>query len=82
MIKIRCVYEHNGENTILYANNFIDAYTRGASLHMAMEKMHQEVNAYLDWCGKSMDGAVCRIERRFMVKYQGLHRKCMYIRKM
>lgn len=39
MEKIRCVYEHNGEDTILYAENVIGAYTRGASLDEALEKM-------------------------------------------
>lgn len=54
-MKIRCVYEHNGEDTILYAENFIGAYTRGASLSIAMEKMYQEVSSYAEWCGKRPD---------------------------
>ncbi|MCM1386169.1 MAG: hypothetical protein NC231_02490 [Bacillus sp. (in: Bacteria)] len=48
-MKIRCVYEHNGDDTILYADNFIGAYTRGASLKAAMEKMNREIASYLDW---------------------------------
>ena len=28
-MKIRCVWEHNGDDSILYADNFVGAYTRG-----------------------------------------------------
>lgn len=55
MIKIRCVYEHNGEDTILYSDNYIGAYTRGPSLNIAKGKMDQEINSYLRWCGKGLD---------------------------
>lgn len=46
-MKIRCVWEHNGEDTILYADNYIGAYARGASLDMALGKMEKEVASYL-----------------------------------
>ncbi|MBD5453956.1 MAG: hypothetical protein HDR30_06560 [Lachnospiraceae bacterium] len=55
-MKIRCVYEHNGDDTILYADNFIGAYTRGASLQMAMDKMNREVASYLNWCNAAQYG--------------------------
>ena len=32
---INCVWEHNGSDTLLYAANFIGAYTRGESLEIA-----------------------------------------------
>ena len=48
-MKIRCVWEHNGEDTLLYADNFPGAFTRGASKKMAMEKMGKEVESYLRW---------------------------------
>lgn len=48
-MKIRCVYEHNGNDTILYADNYIGAYTRGASLAEAMGKMNREIASYLEW---------------------------------
>ena len=35
---IKCVREHNGDDTLLYAANLPGAYTRGASLEIAMEK--------------------------------------------
>lgn len=55
-MKIRCVYEHNGDDTILYADNFIGAYARGASLQMAMDKMNREVASYLNWCNAAQYG--------------------------
>lgn len=53
-MKIRCVWEHNGEDTILYADNCIGAYARGASLDMALGKMEKEVASYLEWCKKEV----------------------------
>ena len=36
---INCVWEHNGNDTLLYATNFVGAYTRGESLEIAKTKM-------------------------------------------
>ena len=36
---IHCVWEHNGNDTLLYATNFVGAYTRGESLEIAKAKM-------------------------------------------
>ena len=55
-MKIRCVYEHNGDDTLLYADNFIGAYARGASLQIAMNKMNREVASYLNWCNAAQYG--------------------------
>lgn len=46
---IRCVWEHNGNDTLLYSDNYIGAFTRGASLEIALNKMEQEVKSYLCW---------------------------------
>ena len=51
-MKIRCVWEHNGNDTLLYADNFVGAYTRGESLDVAIAKMPAEIKAYLKWLGK------------------------------
>lgn len=53
-MKIRCVWEHNGNDTILYSDNFVGAFTRGASKELALEKMKEEVKSYLNWCGKEI----------------------------
>ncbi|MFT4145673.1 MAG: hypothetical protein QM644_14570 [Mobilitalea sp.] len=46
---IRCVWEHNGEDTILYSDNYIGAFTRGKTKEIALKKMQAEVKSYLDW---------------------------------
>ncbi|MBE5773688.1 MAG: hypothetical protein E7337_07115 [Clostridiales bacterium] len=52
-MKIGCVWEHNGQDTILYACELPGAYARGASRDEAMGKMHGEVLRYLKWAGRS-----------------------------
>ena len=59
---INCVWEHNGRDTLLYAVDFVGAYTRGKTLEAAVRKMQAEICSYLKWCGKkavtSMDIAI------------------------
>jgi hypothetical protein len=50
-MKIRCVWKHNGNDSILYADNFIGAFTRGASIDEAIQKMPSEIKSYLKWKG-------------------------------
>lgn len=50
-MKAYCVWEHNGNDTLLYAVDYIGAYTRGESLEIAKAKMPQEIIAYLKWLG-------------------------------
>ena len=49
---MRCVWEHNGNDTLLYSVDNIGAYTRGISLEAAMSKMSAEIEAYSLWCGQ------------------------------
>lgn len=51
-MQIRCVWEHNGGDSLLYAENLIGAFTRGASLDIALAKMPQEAASYLKWRGE------------------------------
>ena len=53
---INCVWEHNGNDTLLYATNFVGAYTRGESLEIAKEKMPQEIVSYCRWLGVDATG--------------------------
>lgn len=46
IVKIECVWEHNGNDSILYANNFIGAFTRGATKEEAIGKMPLEIASY------------------------------------
>ena len=50
-MKIRCVWEHNGGDSLLYADNFVGAFTRGASKDSALRKMPAEIKSYLRWKG-------------------------------
>ena len=51
-MKVECVWEHNGSDTLLYAINLPGAYTRGTSLGNALAKMEQEAKSYLRWAGE------------------------------
>ena len=51
---INCVWEHNGDDTLLYAIDFIGAYTRGVSLEIAKAKMPGEICSYLKWSGEDI----------------------------
>lgn len=57
-MKINCVWEHNGEDTILYASNFVGAFTRGRSKSEAIRKMPVEIKSYLKWKGDLTFGAL------------------------
>lgn len=48
-MNISCVWEHNGNDTILYATELPGAYTRGKTLEVALGKMKAEIRSYLKW---------------------------------
>ena len=49
---VNCVWEHNGNDTLLYAIDYIGAYARGESLEIAKAKMPGEIISYLKWLGE------------------------------
>ena len=49
---MKCVWEHNGNDTLLYSVEYVGAYTRGNSLEAAMAKMRAELEAYSSWKGQ------------------------------
>lgn len=51
-MKIKCFWEHNGADTLLFATNFLGAYTRGKSLDIAKCKMPIEIKSFNEWRGK------------------------------
>lgn len=57
-MRIECVWEHNGDDTLLYAANLPGAYARGAGKEIAVQKMEQEVRSYLKWKGCAAPEAV------------------------
>ena len=48
---MKCVWEHNGNDTLLYSVDYVGAYTRGSSLETAISKMRAEIESYSLWCG-------------------------------
>ena len=55
-MKIKCVWEHNGNDSLLYSTNYIGAFTRGETKEVALSKMQGEVKAYLRWKEESGQG--------------------------
>ena len=51
-MKINCVWEHYGNDSILFANNFVGAFTRGASKEEAIRKMPEEIRRFQRWLGE------------------------------
>ena len=54
VMKIKCVWEHNGNDTLLYSTDYIGAYTRGKNLEEALQKLPQEIASYCKWCGEDI----------------------------
>ncbi len=52
-MKINLIWEHNGDSSILYAENFPGAFTRGENLQSALEKMPGELRSYALWSGEA-----------------------------
>ena len=55
---VNCVWEHNGNDTLLYAVDYIGAYTRGESLEIAKAKMPGEILSYLKWLGEDVTDSI------------------------
>lgn len=51
-MKCHLYWEHNGGDTLLYSTDFLGAYTRGASLEIALNKMPGELRSFLTWSGQ------------------------------
>lgn len=57
-MKVYCVWEHNGNDTLLYAVDYIGAYTRGESLEIAKAKMPDEIASYFRWLGEDVSDSM------------------------
>lgn len=53
-MKIKCVWEHNGNDSLIYSGNLIGAFTRGVSKKDALKKMESEIISYCAWAGQSV----------------------------
>lgn len=63
---MRCVWEHNGNDTLLYSLDHMGAYTRGDSLETAMRKMQREIADYCVWSGEQpvLDGNIQIVQEK------------------
>ena len=52
---MKCVWEHNGDDTLLYSVDCVGAYARGENLAVAAEKMKTEIEAYTVWCNQNVE---------------------------
>lgn len=46
---MKFVWEHNGNDTLLYSMDYIGAYSRGENLDVAINKMNVEIESYSIW---------------------------------
>ena len=53
-----CVWEHNGDDSLMYVSELPGAYTRGTSREIALEKMPIEISAYLKWCSRPIPTSI------------------------
>ena len=53
-MKMECIWEHNGDDTLLYAKDYVGAFTRGENLEVASKKMKNEILAYSSWLGNDL----------------------------
>lgn len=53
-MQINCIWEHNGGDSIIYAENFVGAFTRGESKDAALRKMPAEIKSYISWRGGAL----------------------------
>lgn len=49
MSTIRCVWEHNGGDSLLHAVDALGAFSRGESVEVAVGKMRAEIASYRRW---------------------------------
>ena len=51
-MKLFCVWEHNGSDSLVFVENLPGAFSRGASKEEALAKIPVEAGAWLRWAGK------------------------------
>lgn len=53
-MKIKCIWEHNGNDSLIYAENCVGAFARGESLEVALQKLPIEIQSYYAWLGEDV----------------------------
>lgn len=54
-MKLSCIWEHNGNDTLLYVRELPGAYARGRNLEIAAGKLPSEVRCWCKWAGLAME---------------------------
>ena len=57
-MKIECIWEHNGDDTLLYAKDEVGAFARGENIDIAMQKMKTEIQSYFAWKGNTLSDEI------------------------
>lgn len=68
MNEILCVWEHNGDNSMLWADNLPGVATRGTSLSEAISKMPAECASFCDWAGLAHSNFQIRVTSEYTTK--------------
>ena len=55
---IKTAWEHNGNDTLLYAIDFPGAFSRGESPEIALAKMPEEIRSYAQWCNQKIEDEI------------------------
>ncbi|MCM1195002.1 MAG: hypothetical protein NC332_03610 [Firmicutes bacterium] len=61
-MKLKCFWEHNGDDTLLYPIDYAGAYARGETLEIAVNKMYDEIKSFCAWSGQPLDGNEFTVE--------------------
>lgn len=57
-MNVECVWEHNGNDSLLHAGSHPGAFTRGETREIALGKMENEIRAYLRWKNEPCDAPI------------------------
>lgn len=55
---VYCTWEHNKNDSLIYSNNVIGAFTRGSSKEEALQKMPIEIETYFFWTGETPPSSI------------------------
>lgn len=57
-MNIECIWEHNGDDTLLHAKDWVGAFARGENIDIAMQKMKTEIQSYFAWKGDTLSDEI------------------------
>lgn len=57
-MKVNCIWEHNGNDSLVYVENYVGAFARGENVRVVLQKMKKEIQSYSDWLGEKTVGDI------------------------